>query len=244
MKLLALLMTGVSMVFSTVSLAQETSGVQSFMQEADAWRRQKGERLVILQSISDSVGQAGMENITKAEQVFCYQVENRPAGYSGYTIDGMAVTGFCGVVNADLRDMIVKQFFATEENISNVPDKCLIRPKLMLRFVRGIDATDVLLSSPCHSFSVFYGGKLRTFNFKPGAEIIDVMVNSFKTSTIPFVSPALLNQLLPVGVAQNTEQKAIVQEKKAAAPIRQWEGAGNAPIKKAPVKKGWNNLKM
>lgn len=240
MRLGMLAAAAVLLLVSSVQ-AQETSGVQSFMKGADAWRRQDGERLVVLQSISDSVGQAGMSNITGAEQVFCYQVENRPAGYTGYTINGMAVTGFCGVLNAELRDMIVKQFFANEENISPVPEKCIIRPKLMLRFVRGVDITDVLLSSPCYSFSVFYGGKVRTFNFKPASQIIDVMVDSFKLSTIPFVSPALLNQLLPVGVAQSNEQKEIIQEKRTTAPVRSWDTGGD---KQAPAKKGWGNLKM
>lgn len=243
MRLFTLLVFSVFIAFSGITKAQETSGVQSFMKEADAWRRQDGEKLMVLQSIIDSTTPAAIDNITKSEQVFCYQIENKPAGYTGYTIDGMAVTGFCGVINNELRDMIVKQFFATAENISNAPDKCIIRPKLMLRFVRGVDNTDVLLSSPCHSFSIFYAGKVKTYNFKPAAEIIDVMVNSFKGSTIPFTSPALLNQLLPIGIVQNNEQKQIVEERKPSAPVRQWD-TGKEPIPTAPAKKGWNNLKM
>lgn len=243
MRLFTLFIFSVFIAFSSLVQAQETAGVQSFMKEAYAWRRQDGEKLEVLQSIIDSTTPAAIDNITKAEQVFCYQIESKPAGYTGYTIDGMAVTGFCGVINAELQGMIVKQFFATAENISNVPDKCIIRPKLMLRFVRGVDNTDVLLSAPCHSFSVFYAGKVKTYNFKPGAEIIDVMVNSFKGSTIPFTSPALLNQLLPIGVVQNNEQKQIIEEKRPSAPVRQWD-TGKEPIPTTPAKKGWNNLKM
>lgn len=44
----------------------EPEGVQSFQQNKDAWRRQDGKRLEILQSISDSVGQAALANITGA----------------------------------------------------------------------------------------------------------------------------------------------------------------------------------
>lgn len=67
----------------------------------------------------------------------------------------MAVTGFCGIIENDLKNMIIRQFFATPENISQEVAQCVIKPRLMLRFVRGVDYTDVLLSSPCHSFSVF-----------------------------------------------------------------------------------------
>lgn len=243
MKLAALLMLGISLGFAQTAKAQEADypaeGVQSFKQSSDAWRRQDNEKIVILQTITDSVTPTGMANITDAEQVFCYQVAPKPAGYTGYTIDGMALTGFCGIVEKDLKDMIVKQFFATAENLSSDVERCVIRPKLMLRFVKGVDFTDVLLSSPCHSFSVFYAGKVRTYNFKPAAEIIDVMVDSFKDKTIPFTSPALLKQLLPIGVAQTEAQKEMVA--KQSGPIRNWE---DTQPQQTQTKKqgGWNNL--
>ena len=221
----------------------EPEGVQSFQQNKDAWRRQDGKRLEILQSISDSVGQAALANITGAEQAFCYQVTSRPNNYSGYTINGMAVTGFCGLVGEPLRETIKEQFFSTSYNIDFMnAEKCIIKPKLMIRWVRGVDVTDMLISAPCYSYSIFYGGKVRTFNFKPGAEIIDVMVDSFKDLTVPFVSPALLNQLLPVGVPQTTEQKEIVKEQ--SGPVRKWEQQ-KPKVSQQPAqgaKKGWNNL--
>lgn len=220
----------------------EPEGVQSFQRDKDAWRRQDGKRLEILEGIRDSIGQAALANITDAEQVFCYQVTGRPNNYSGYTVNGMAVTGFCGVVAKQLQDTIKEQFFSTAENIDFInSEKCIIKPKLMIRWVRGVDTTDMLISAPCYSYSIFYGGKVRTFNFKPGSEIVDVMVDSFKDLTVPFVSPALLNQLLPVGVPQTNEQKELVKEQ--TGPVRKWEQpkAGTA---QQPVKKGWNTLKF
>ena len=197
----------------------EPEGVQSFQQDEDAWRRKDGKRLQILQGISDSIGQAALANITGAEQVFCYQITSRPNNYSGYTINGMVVTGFCGVVAPQLQETIKEQFFSTADNIDFVnSEKCIIKPKIMIRWVRGVDFTDMLISAPCYSYSIFYGGKVRTFNFRPGAELVDAMVDAFKDLTVPFVSPALLNQLLPVGVPQTKEQQEIVKEQ--SGPIR------------------------
>lgn len=197
---------------------------------------------VISQSMIDAVGNSGIANITDSEAVFCYQVSSKPAGYKGYTIDNMAVTGFCGIIENDLKNMIIRQFFATPENISQEVAQCVIKPRLMLRFVRGVDYTDVLLSSPCHSFSVFYGGKVKSYNFSPAAEIIDVMVDSFRPKTVPFVSPAMLRQLLPIGVAQTQSQKDMVA--KQSGPIRNWD-TQSAPAKPAaPKKSGWNNLNL
>ena len=84
----------------------------------------------------DAVGNSGIANITDSEAVFCYQVSSKPAGYKGYTIDNMAVTGFCGIIENDLKNMIIRQFFATPENISQEVAQCVIKPRLMLRFVR------------------------------------------------------------------------------------------------------------
>ena len=154
----------------------EPEGVQSFQQDKDAWRRKDGKRLQILQGISDSIGQAALANITGAEQVFCYQITSRPNNYSGYTINGMVVTGFCGVVAPQLQETIKEQFFSTADNIDFVnSEKCIIKPKIMIRWVRGVDFTDMLISAPCYSYSIFYGGKVRTFNFRPGAELVDAI---------------------------------------------------------------------
>ena len=216
----------------------------SFQQGGDSWRRAEEDNQppVISQSMIDAVGNSGIANITDSEAVFCYQVSSKPAGYKGYTIDNMAVTGFCGIIENDLKNMIIRQFFATPENISQEVAQCVIKPRLMLRFVRGVDYTDVLLSSPCHSFSVFYGGKVKSYNFSPAAEIIDVMVDSFRPKTVPFVSPAMLRQLLPIGVAQTQSQKDMVA--KQSGPIRNWD-TQSAPAKPAaPKKSGWNNLNL
>lgn len=225
-------------------------GVQSFQQDRDAWRRQDASKIEVLQNMSDSMGTAAMENITGAEQVFCYQVANRPADYTGYTIDGMALTGFCGVINQELREMITRQFFATEGNIDfNTSEQCIIKPKLMLRFVRGVDYTDVLVSAPCYSVAIFYGGKVKAYNFKPAAEILDVMVESFNEQGREFTSPALLNQLLPIGVAQTAVQQQLIKER--AQPIRQWDNTAANPntVTQKPAEasqatgSGWNKLK-
>ena len=217
-------------------------GVQSFQQDEDSWRRQKPKKSTILQAVQDSIGQAALANITDAEQVFCYQIASRPHNYNGYTINGMVITGFCGVVSPALQQTIKEQFFSTEDNIDFInTERCIIKPKLMIRWVRGVDATDMLISAPCYSYSIFYGGKVKTFNFKPGSELIDTMVASFKDITVPFVSPALLNQLLPVGVPQTKAQKEIVKQQ--TGPIRNWEKPTQTQTQ--PKKSGgWNNLKF
>jgi len=227
MRILMLLALGLLAVASDVvaadNLVKAKDGIRSFQQDKSAWRREDDEDKKFLTGISDSIGPAATINIEQAEQVFCYEVEPRAVDYDGYTINGLALTGFCGVLNDELKTLVQEELFMSPQNV--VLDKsedCIIKPKIMLRFVRGVDNTDVLLSSPCYSYSVFYGGsKIRSFNAKPAAEIIDALINPLLKKKVKFVSPALLNQLLPVGVAQTSEQKELVNKKNK--PIRGWE---------------------
>lgn len=199
---------------------------------------------VILEEISSAIGSTAVNNINNAEQIFCYQVTNKPENYSGYTLDGMAIVGFCGIINNELKTMVVSELFMNPDNIIfDVTENCIIRPKIILRFVRGVDYTDVLLSSPCHAFAVFYGGKINAFNAKPAAQIIDALVDPLIKSKVDFASPALFNQLLPIGIAQTDEQKALLNKKNE--PLRNWMTKQEEDAN-SPRRSGWNkvNLKL
>lgn len=220
-----------------------SEGVQSFQQDKDSWRRGSEKEKQVLQPIVDSIGQAAWGNIKDAELVFCYEVSSRPNNYDGYTLNGFTVTGFCGVLPPAQRDNFIDTFMKSPENVLlNQSENCVIRPRIMLRFVRGVDAVDILLSSPCYSYSVFYGGKVKTFNAKPAAEQLDRLIIPLSQRKQNFVSPALLKQLLPIGVAQTQEQKDLVNKKNK--PIRGWED-GKTPAEQ-PEKKGgaWGNLNL
>ena len=192
----------------------------------------------VLSGIADDLGQAAVNNIRNAERLFCYHVKAKPQQYTGYTIDNMAISGFCGIIDDNLRDMLTEQLLGTEEHIDFMhQENCTIQPKIMLRFIRGIDNTDILISAPCHSLSVFYGGKVKTYNMKPATELLDTIVNAFKATQVKFVSPALLNQLLPIGVVQNESQKEILN--KDNTPKRAWDNQASSQVK---AKQGWNSL--
>ncbi len=197
------------------------------------------EHNTILDEIASAIGSSALNNITNSEQVFCYQIANKPENYTGYTINGMAIVGFCGVINPNLQTLIKSELMMNPDNIMfDVTENCVIRPQIMLRFIRGIDSTDVLLSSPCHALAIFYGGKISAFNAKPAAQIIDAIIDPLIKNKVDFASPALFNQLLPIGVAQTEEQKALQQKKNE--PIKNWQ---TEQQNNAARKSGWNKLK-
>ena len=254
MKSIIFLIAGLLFLYPTKVYSQAVEGVQSFSQPEGSWRREVQEakkeqtKIKPLQRFYDDSGKFAIENITKAEQIFCYEVFPLDEKYEGYTIDGFPIRGFCGIINEEVKNLIVEHFFASETNVVfDKSEECVIEPKIIIRFVRGVDYTDVLLSSPCHSFAVFYGGNVHVYNYKPAAAIIDALVKAFNNKHIEFISPALLNQLLPIGVIQNEQQRKLINRRNE--PIRKWiEKAEEKEIKRAEENKknnsGWNKLKM
>ncbi len=227
-------------------------GVTSFQQNNDAWRRQSGEfasskskqSKQVLAEIKNAIGAVAWANIANAEKIFCYEVDTIPDNYTGYTLDSMAVTGFCGVIKSEIKEQVLSQLFMNNKNVLfNVREECVIHPRIVLRFVKGIDATDVLLSSPCYSFTVYYPGSVNVFNAKPAAKVIDALINTLDKNQVDFVSPALLNQLLPVGVPQTKEQRDLVSKKPKA--IKNWEVKKHEEKPKEKTEpQGWNNLDL
>lgn len=250
MKLMIFLLVGFLALCPEATFAQTVEGVQSFSQPEGAWKRENqnlAEDIKPQQRFYDEAGRFAIDNIVNAEQVFCYEVFPYNADYNGYTIDGFPIRGFCGVMGQPVRDMVTKYFLGTEENVVfDQPEQCVIEPKIIIRFVRGVDYTDMLISSPCHSFAIFYAGSVHVYNFKPGAPIIDAMLKALGPKHAEFISPSLLNQVMPIGVVQNEQQRKLVN--KRSEPIRKWaEKFEQEEAKRVAQEKknssGWNKLK-
>ena len=234
-----MLVTVLGVMLSFSCFAQETSVDETANLEENMEWKPDPKNNVVLDEIVSAIGDSAIKNITDSEQVFCYQIANKPENYTGYTLDGMAIVGFCGVINKDLQNLIKHELFMNPRNLSfNETENCLIRPQIMLRFFRGVDATDVLLSSPCHAVAFFYGGKIAAFNAKPADQIIDAIIDPLVKSKVEFASPALFNQLLPVGVAQNEVQKQLQKQKNE--PVKKWQ---KKQEEQSAKKAGWNKLK-
>ena len=225
----------------SAGIEDELEGIQSFQSGKDDWRREESKPKEILSSISGAIGNSALANINEVEQVFCYNVENKNDQFPGYTLDGFALKGSCGVLSKDEYKTFLDTFLMTEENVDLVnSEKCLIQPKIMLRFVRGIDYTDILLSVPCHSFSVFYAGKVRTFNLKPSAKKLEDWIAPLSKKQAEFVSPALLEQLVFNGEVKTQAQRELINRKNQ--PIRGWEE--NRKKEQQKQESGWNNLNL
>lgn len=199
--------------------------------------------------ISSRISLDAANNIEKAEKVFCYTVDLAPIDYDGYVIHSLAVLGSCGELSEKGRNLIKDVALHSSSLYSTSDARCDISPKILLRYIYGIDSTDILLSSPCHSLTFFHGRDITTINAAPGKEIIDQIVNTYSSISEKFLSPALLGQMVPNGQVITQDQKEIVRKTYATENLKKWNKPSNQkqatsqPEKKAPTKKGWNKLK-
>lgn len=212
----------------------------SYQSDSGSWRRSAEDQVSILPLFEDSVGKLGIRNISNSERVFCYKVGEASSNYTGYTINDLSLISFCGVIEDDLKNILVSELLSNSNNMSTRRVNCIVKPQVLLRFVRGVDYTDVVLSSPCPSINIYHGGKVRSYNFENGAGIIDDIIDFFATDNVPFVSPALLNQVTPLGIVLTNEDRDTVNRSQGQAAPRSWEQE-QAPSDSTP-KSGWNKL--
>jgi hypothetical protein len=204
---------------------------------------------VLSSFLSSKIPAASAKNIENAEKVFCYTVEYAPAGYTGYMIDDMAVKGSCGELSTEGTTLVRDVLLGNNSAFSSNSESCNIVPKILLRYINGLDTTDVLISAPCHSLTFFHGREITTVNATPGKDIIEQIINAYSSLEEKFLSPALLGQMVANGKAVTQDQQEIARKVTAAEPVKKWgnksddKNGTKAQTNTAPAKKGWNKLK-
>lgn len=228
----------------------------TFNEPKQEQKQQQANNKALSSFISSRLPEAAAKNIEKAEKVFCYTVDYPSAEYSGYIINDMAITGSCGELSKEGIELVRRSLLSNGMAFSTASDNCNISPKIMMRYFNGIDSTDVLYSSPCHSLTFFHGQDIITLNAAPASEIIDEIVNAYSGLKEKFVSPALLGQMVGNGMVVSQNQKEMVRKTEAAPSLKKWntepkEPAAEtqtpqnsaAPIETKQAPQGWNRLK-
>ena len=210
--------------------------------EDTSWRRKDDEDNKFLSSfLSSKITASTAKNINDAEKIFCYTVDYAPADYKGYLINDLALKGSCGEISETGKSLFKNTLFNNNSAYSNNIESCNISPKIMLRFVNGIDYTDVLLSTPCHSLTFFHGRDITTVNAAPGKAIIEQIVNAYMELEEKFLSPALLGQMVPNGHIVTQDQKEIVRKMNASNEnLKKWGNEPKDETKNTPKADGIN----
>lgn len=178
---------------------------------SSAPKRKSSDKPDIIPYIKSNIQDNAANIIKSPEQVFCYRVAKRSANLNEYTLDNFALKGYCGELDIGKTATTYEALFTRGPNIITSQSSCRIEPRVMLRFVRGVDFVDLLLSSPCPSFTVFYAGKYRSFNIKQA--VIEDIIKLHEKTDEPFHSPALLKQTVANAKAETTADQEMIDKK-------------------------------
>ena len=83
--------------------------------------------------ISSRIPASSAKNIDNAEKVFCYTVDYAATDYTGYTIDDLAITGSCGELSDEGRNLIKDMLLNNNLVCSSYSESCNIAPRILLR---------------------------------------------------------------------------------------------------------------
>ena len=166
----------------------------------------------IIPYIEKTIKRSAAHNITNFEQVFCYHIQRPAQNYTGYTINNYAITDYCGELDTSTIATSYEALFTQGPNIITTSPGCNATPKIMLRFARGVEYTDVLLSYPCALFAVYHAGKQYIFNIKQG--VINDLISQFDNKSEPFNSPTLLKQTVANAIISTVEDASKLDSKK------------------------------
>ena len=235
--------------FSPVYAEEDMFGIDDLLIEETSSVSVSTAKDTLSSYLANRIPAATARNINKAEKVFCYTVDYAPANYDGYMIDDLAVKGSCGELSKEGRDLIKDTLFQSSAVYSNSKAGCQISPKIILRYVHGLEHTDVLISDTCPALTFFRGREITTVNAAPGAAVLEQIVKAYSGLEEKFYSPALLGQMVGNGQPQTQAQKEIIRlNAPAESPRKKWGNESAEPdlqpTRPAKPQSGWNKLKQ
>ena len=152
--------------------------------------------------------------IGEPEETICYGIARKSPKKRSATISGYAHTGNCGTLNETGMSEIQAKLFNAQSYDMNITKiaSCVITPKLALRFRKGFDFVDALLSGgTCPAVLFLYAGETKEFSAKPIKEWLDGFIEAVSNDLEP------LDQAEMEKTAGNMFKKRTPEDEGAAA---------------------------
>ena len=127
--------------------------------------------------------------VGEPDEVICFGVSKKSPKKRIPTLNGFAHIGNCGSLNETGIKEVQKQLLAAESYDLSVTKigNCIVTPRLLLRFRKGYDFVDMILSSgeTCPAVTFIYGGDTREFYAKPAAEWLQNFISAVSNDLEP-----------------------------------------------------------
>lgn len=167
---------------------------------------------IVAKEIQERIRPDASYIVGEPDEVLCFGIARKSPKKRSATINGYAHLGNCGSLNDTGLQEVQKQLLnaaSYQLNITKI-SSCIVTPRLALRFRKGYDFVDLILSGgSCPGVTFMYGGDSREFYAKP----IQDWLNNFIS--------AVSNDLEPLDKDKSKEQESlfkartVVEEPKA-----------------------------
>ena len=191
--------------FSKQSAAAEKKDADAVAEDTDPETKE------IPSSIKERLRYDATHVLAAPDEVYCYGISRKNPKNKTDTISGYALNGECGTLNEDGLKAVKEKIFdltSFEMSTAKISSVCVIKPRVLLRFRRGYDFVDAVLSGEkCPGIAYFYAGETKEFYAKPISEWMDTFIT------------AVSNDLIPIGADPETKKMPfMVRPKKAPEP--------------------------
>lgn len=179
---------------------------------------------IVSQPIRERIRSDSAYIVGEPDETICYGISRKSPKKRTATIDGYAHTGNCGTLNETGMTEIQDKLFSSESYDMSVMKiaSCVINPKLALRFRKGFDFVDVILSGgACPAVLFLYGGETKEFSAKPIKEWLDNFIEAVSNDLEPLNPETNEKAAANMFRKRSPEEEAAVAEKpqnKPAAP--------------------------
>ena len=171
-------------------------------------------------SIRDRLRLDGLRVVVKPDEVYCYGIARKNPRTKSETISGYALTGTCGSLNEEGLEAIKEKFLEPSSFDMTTPKisaACVVKPKLLLRFRRGVDFVDVVLSGDkCPGLIYLYAGDSKEFYAKPMSEWLDNFITAVSNDLEPLTNEEETKKSQQIFIRKKSEETAKEPEADAA----------------------------
>jgi len=179
---------------------------------------------IISQAIRERLKADAAYIIGEPDETICYGIARKSPKKRSATIDGYAHIGNCGTLNETGMSEIRSKLFdetSYDMNIMKIAS-CVITPKLALRFRKGFDFVDAILSGGnCPAVLFLYGGETKEFSAKPIKEWLDTFIDAVSNDLEP-LNPEETEKAASNMFKKRSPQEEISDSKPEPAAPKMW----------------------
>ena len=196
--------------FDSAASSETTASSELSSSLEDASQKQEEElpfQQIVAKEIQERIRPDASYIVGEPDEVLCFGIARKSPKKRSATINGYAHLGNCGSLNDTGLKEVQKQLLNANSyqiNITKI-SSCIVTPRLALRFRKGYDFVDLILSGGnCPGVTFIYGGDSREFYAKP----IQDWLNNFIS--------AVSNDLEPLDKDKSKDQASLFKARTVA----------------------------